>query len=293
MAEPGAGPQAQTLWYVQAAERVWGPFPQARLSRFVAERRLTPSSLVASQPGGPFGAAGRRSDLAALFEPGDPFHTASPSHAVARDADAGAPEPFAPEPFVHPSSDPCADGATAADVDEPNSAESATAPRRGELVPLRPRKSTPRPDEPAVTHAATAGRQSQPLQTQPPQPHPAEITAPAPAPAVSYVSAPRLEPPAAVASPSRALLVSADLSSLSSVAFESALAEQGRFAGVRLDMWLVRTPLDATALRNRLSRRLGAEDTLLVVDAPLDRAAWFNLDPEAEWNLRQLWNAPD
>ena len=89
--------------------------------------------------------------------------------------------------------------------------------------------------------------------------------------------------------PLRALLVWADLTSLDAAAFEAALAGQGMFVGVRPGVWLVRAAGDAATLRNALSRTLTGEDALLVVEAPVERAAWFNLDHEAEWNLRDLW----
>jgi hypothetical protein len=42
-------------------------------------------------------------------------------------------------------------------------------------------------------------------------------------------------------------------------------------------------------LRNALSRRLRDGDALLVVEAPLERTAWFNLDQVSEQDLRRLW----
>ena len=213
MPASSSAPQPGQVWYIQAAERVWGPYPQARLASFVVDRRLTADSLIATHASGPFGPAGRRRELERLFEP---FATA----------------PEAPEPTPAPTT----------------------------LQPM-PASPTPAPAAatPAQPRAATFSRK-------PPQNR------------------------VAAGAPLRALVVWADLTSLSSVAFEVALAHHGAFVGVRPGVWLIRSASEAASLRNALSRALTGEDALLVLEAPLERAAWFNLDHEAEWNLRQLWS---
>ena len=45
-------------------------------------------------------------------------------------------------------------------------------------------------------------------------------------------------------------------------------------------------------MRNVLSRALGAGGGLLVVRAEPAEVAWFNLDAEADRDLRRLWAAP-
>jgi hypothetical protein len=47
--------------------------------------------------------------------------------------------------------------------------------------------------------------------------------------------------------------------------------------------------MGAAGFRNVLSRRFRAGDTLLVVEAGLEQAAWFNLDQAEERRLRALW----
>ncbi len=183
MAAASTAPRAEPVWYVQAADRVWGPYPHARLEGFVGEGRLTGQSLVASQASGPFGPAERRRELQALFPP---------------------------------------QGAAAPD-----------------------------------SHAS-----------------------PAAAPATG---------PAAHANLVRPLLVWATLQSLTPARFESVLAAYGPFQAIRRELWLIRAALGPAPLRNALSRRLRSQDTLLVVEAPLSSAAWFNLEGSAERTLRHLW----
>lgn len=87
----------------------------------------------------------------------------------------------------------------------------------------------------------------------------------------------------------RALLVCATLSSLSADRFEAALAIYGETAPIRPGVWLLRAAITPSALRNALSRRMGADDVLLVVEASLAQAAWFNIEGEADRRLRSLW----
>ena len=54
-------------------------------------------------------------------------------------------------------------------------------------------------------------------------------------------------------------------------------------------LWLVRAKLGPAGLRNALTRRLESEDCVMVIAAPLNQAAWFNLDGETDRTLRQLW----
>lgn len=73
---------------------------------------------------------------------------------------------------------------------------------------------------------------------------------------------------------------------------EEALAAHGPFVRIGPDLWLVRARLGPAPLRNALSRRLGPADRLMVVEAPLAQAAWFNIEGETDRTLRQLWLAP-
>jgi hypothetical protein len=86
----------------------------------------------------------------------------------------------------------------------------------------------------------------------------------------------------------RALVVWADLKSLSAESFEALLKACGSVALIRPGLWLLKARQNPAAVRNSLSRRLGAADAMMVLEAPLDRAAWFNLGG-GERALRHLW----
>jgi len=163
------------LWFIRAAGRIWGPYPEARMADFVAEGRVAAETPVAPTAEGPFVAAGHQARLYRLF--------AGP------EAETGQPAPG--------------------------------------------------PQEAAAT--------------------------------------------------SRALLVWASLKSRRLDRLEALIGVLGPYVQVEPGLWLVRTPMTPAALRNALTRRLEAEDRLMVLAAPLGEVAWFNLEGETDRTLRQLW----
>lgn len=75
-------------------------------------------------------------------------------------------------------------------------------------------------------------------------------------------------------------------------AFAAALASCGEVVGIRPGLWLLRAREGAAAVRNVLSRTLAPADRLLVAEAPIAGAAWFNLDGGTDRALRRLWAIP-
>ena len=53
--------------------------------------------------------------------------------------------------------------------------------------------------------------------------------------------------------------------------------------------WILSSEMSINAIRNTLAKKLGKLDTLFVVDATHDKAAWFNFGPEAESRIRRIW----
>lgn len=60
------------------------------------------------------------------------------------------------------------------------------------------------------------------------------------------------------------------------------------------NVWCVNTSPEATApaLLNDLSQHIGATDTIFVVDATRDRAAWNSRGPEVDAKIRKVWRRP-
>ena len=103
-----------------------------------------------------------------------------------------------------------------------------------------------------------------------------------------------IEPEPAVladAGPVRPVLVWAQLSAASAPNFLAILGAAGPGVTIRPGLWLLQARTNAATLRNLLSRRLGDADALLVIEAPLEQVAWFNLEPARDRELRRLWSA--
>lgn len=81
-------------WWIEAAGRVWGPYPQGRMEGFVAEGRLTASSLVSEAPEGPFAPAALEETLCALFVPGAAAAAAREAAPSARPEPVGVSRPL-------------------------------------------------------------------------------------------------------------------------------------------------------------------------------------------------------
>jgi hypothetical protein len=176
-----------SIWFIQAAGRVWGPYPETRMTSFVDEGRVAPDTLVGARPEGPFAPAAHQMRLRSLFG--------------------------------------------AADTTE----------------------SAPTPAPPAT----------------------AQVQAPVQGQAEAGVA--------------RALLVSTTLVGPRADSFEALLGAHGPFVRIQPGLWLVRAPMSPASLRNVLTRRLEAGDSVMVIAAALDQAAWFNLEGEIDRTLRSLW----
>ncbi|HEY4264991.1 MAG TPA: GYF domain-containing protein [Micropepsaceae bacterium] len=83
-----------------------------------------------------------------------------------------------------------------------------------------------------------------------------------------------------------------DVKSLGSGNLEKTIASFGPSYRLLPNVWLVSTEQSVNALRNRLIQELGKSDSLFVVDATRGKAAWFNFGPDADVNIRRVWQKP-
>jgi GYF domain 2 len=54
--------------------------------------------------------------------------------------------------------------------------------------------------------------------------------------------------------------------------------------------WILTSDVSLSAIRAGLIQKLGKLDTLFIVDAAHDKAAWFNFGPEADIKVRRMWS---
>ncbi|HKU66038.1 MAG TPA: DUF4339 domain-containing protein [Rhizomicrobium sp.] len=56
--------------------------------------------------------------------------------------------------------------------------------------------------------------------------------------------------------------------------------------------WVLSSEASINTIRNALVQKLGKTDTLFIVDAAHDKAAWFNFGPETDTRIRMIWSRP-
>jgi hypothetical protein len=87
------------------------------------------------------------------------------------------------------------------------------------------------------------------------------------------------------------VLVWTDLISGANRRVESELRKLGPVAEVAAGVYMLRTRKTAGMVRNTVSQMMEKGDKVLVVDSSRDRLAWFNLGPETDVRIRDVWNA--
>jgi hypothetical protein len=86
------------------------------------------------------------------------------------------------------------------------------------------------------------------------------------------------------------VVIIADMKSRSINGLEEEIYKLGQACPILPQVWLLRTDQTINTVRNLLVQQLGTLDSLFVVDATHDKAAWFNFGPEAESRIRRLWS---
>jgi hypothetical protein len=124
----------------------------------------------------------------------------------------------------------------------------------------------------------------------------------APAAAVEPVSAPaepaqphrfggRAESEVGNGIPSHFVIV-ADMKSRSITGLEEEIFTLGPAHRFGSQAWVLSSEASINTIRNALVQKLGKIDTLFIVDAAHDKAAWFNFGPETDTRIRKMWSRP-
>jgi hypothetical protein len=89
-------------------------------------------------------------------------------------------------------------------------------------------------------------------------------------------------------------LVVADMKSRSISGLEESIFNMGPAYPLMHQAWLLISDQSINVIRNELVQKLGKMDTIFIVDATHNKAAWFNFGPESDSRIRRVWTAqPD
>jgi GYF domain 2 len=91
--------------------------------------------------------------------------------------------------------------------------------------------------------------------------------------------------------PSHFVIV-ADMKSRSIAGLEEEIFTLGQAHRFGPQSWVLSSEATINTIRNALVQKLGKIDTLFIVDAAHDKAAWFNFGPETDTRIRKMWSRP-
>jgi hypothetical protein len=91
--------------------------------------------------------------------------------------------------------------------------------------------------------------------------------------------------------PSHFVIV-ADMKSRSITGLEEEIFALGPAHRFGPQAWVLSSEATINTIRNALVQKLGKLDTLFIVDAAHDKAAWFNFGPETDTRIRKMWSRP-
>jgi GYF domain 2 len=87
-------------------------------------------------------------------------------------------------------------------------------------------------------------------------------------------------------------VIVADMKSGSISGLEEEICKLGPAHRFSPQAWVLLSEAPINIVRNALMQKLGKIDTLFIVDAAHDKAAWFNFGPETDTRIRRMWSKP-
>lgn len=85
-------------------------------------------------------------------------------------------------------------------------------------------------------------------------------------------------------------MIMAEIKSGGGMNFLQSLQTLGPTQRLGSTVWVLQARAEAETLRDILSQPLSADDRLFVLDSFANETAWFNLSPEMDAQIAQLWN---
>jgi hypothetical protein len=87
-------------------------------------------------------------------------------------------------------------------------------------------------------------------------------------------------------------VIVADMKSASIAGLEDEIFRLGQAHRFSSQAWVLVSEHAINIVRTALVQKLGKLDTIFIVDAAHDKAAWFNFGPEADTRIRKMWSKP-
>jgi hypothetical protein len=87
-------------------------------------------------------------------------------------------------------------------------------------------------------------------------------------------------------------VIVAEMRAGSIIALDEAIFSLGAAHKFGPQAWALSSQASINTIRTALVQKLGKTDTLFIVDAAHDKAAWFNFGPEADTRIRMIWSRP-
>ena len=84
-------------------------------------------------------------------------------------------------------------------------------------------------------------------------------------------------------------VIIADMKSRSITGLEEEIFNLGPAHRFMPQAWVLSSEVSINTIRHALVQKLGKIDTLFIVDAAHDKAAWFNFGPENDARVRRMW----
>jgi hypothetical protein len=94
------------------------------------------------------------------------------------------------------------------------------------------------------------------------------------------------------AGPPAHFVIVADMKSRSITGLEEEIFTLGQAHRFGPQAWVLSAQASINTIRNALVQKLGKIDTIFIVDAAHDKAAWFNFGPETDTRIRKMWSRP-
>jgi hypothetical protein len=85
-------------------------------------------------------------------------------------------------------------------------------------------------------------------------------------------------------------VIVAEMKSRSIIALEEEIFSLGVTQRFGQQAWVLSSEASINTIRTALVQKLGKTDTLFIVDAAHDKAAWFNFGPETDTRIRMIWS---